>query len=297
MGSEMCIRDRYVTDKDEKLVGIVSIRDLIFSDDEVKTADVMNREVKYVRVTDVQVEVVRRFEKYHFLGLPVLDEEGRLVGVIRGDEALSVAIEEQTEDMQKMVGLSGEERALTPWKQSFGKRLPWLCINLITACLAGAVVGVFESTIETFAVLAIFLPIIAGQGGNAGMQTVTVIIRDMALGELSPGDGRKALFKEILLSVLIGLIIGLIVGVVGYLVGGLFDGRLGWKLGLVVGLAMILNLMAAALFGVLIPFALKFFRLDPALASSILITTVTDVAGFFFLLALAKWILIPTVVG
>ena len=227
----------------------------------------------------------------------MLDEEGRLVGVIRGDEALSVAIEEQTEDMQKMVGLSGEERALTPWKQSFGKRLPWLCINLITACLAGAVVGVFESTIETFAVLAIFLPIIAGQGGNAGMQTVTVIIRDMALGELSPGDGRKALFKEILLSVLIGLIIGLIVGVVGYLVGGLFDGRLGWKLGLVVGLAMILNLMVAALFGVLIPFALKFFRLDPALASSILITTVTDVAGFFFLLALAKWILIPTVVG
>ena len=287
----------YVTDKDEKLVGIVSIRDLIFSDDEVKTADVMNREVKYVRATDDQEEVVRRFEKYHFLGLPVLDEEGRLVGVIRGDDALSVAIEEQTEDMQKMVGLSGEERALTPWKQSFGKRLPWLCINLITACFAGAVVGIFESTIETFAVLAIFLPIIAGQGGNAGMQTVTVIIRDMALGELSPGDGRKALFKEILLSVLIGLIIGLIVGVVGYLVGGLFDGRLGWKLGLVVGLAMILNLMAAALFGVLIPFALKFFRLDPALASSILITTVTDVAGFFFLLALAKWILIPTVVG
>jgi magnesium transporter len=196
-----------------------------------------------------------------------------------------------------MVGLSGEERALTPWKQSFGKRLPWLCINLITACFAGAVVGIFENTIETFAVLAIFLPIIAGQGGNAGMQTVTVIIRDMALGELSPGDGRKALFKEILLSILIGLIIGLIVGVIGYLVGGLFDGRLGWKLGLVVGLAMILNLIAAALFGVLIPFALKFFRLDPALASSILITTVTDVAGFFFLLALAKWILIPTVVG
>ncbi len=282
----------FVTDKDEKLVGIVSIRDLIFSDDEVKISDLMNREVHYVRTTDDQEEVVRRFEKYHFLGLHVLEEEGKLVGVIRSDEALSIAIEEQTEDMQKMVGLSGEERALTPWKQSFGRRLPWLCVNLLTACLAGAVVGYFEGTIEQFAVLAIFLPIIAGQGGNAGMQTVTVIIRDMALGELSPGDGRKALFKELLLGLMIGLIIGVIVGTVGYLIGPEFmteeQSDLGWVLGVVVGAAMVLNLIAAALFGVLIPFALKFLRLDPALASSILITTVTDVAGFFFLLALAK---------
>tara|TARA_B100001971_G_C18265354_1_gene591655 strand:- start:6792 stop:7763 length:972 start_codon:yes stop_codon:yes gene_type:complete len=284
----------FVTDKDQKLVGVVSIRDLIFSDDEVKVADIMDREVKYVRVMDDQEEVVRRFERYHFLGLPVLDDKGKLAGIIRGDDVLSIAIEEQTEDMQKMVGLSGEERALTPWRQSFGRRLPWLCVNLLTACMAGAVVGLFEGTIEQFAVLAIFLPIIAGQGGNAGMQTVTVIIRDMALGELSPGDGRRALFKEILLSLLIGLIIGLIVGAAGYLVGPMFESAegFGWKLGLVVGVAMVLNLLAAALFGVLIPFALRFFRLDPALASSILITTVTDVAGFFFLLALAKWILV-----
>ena len=192
-----------------------------------------------------------------------------------------------------MVGRSGGARALTPWRQSFGRRLPWLCVNLLTACIAGAVVGLFEGTIEQFAVLAIFLPIIAGQGGNAGMQTVTIIIRDMALGELSPGDGRKALFKEVLLSLLIGLIIGIIVGIGGFLVGPIFlDPGLGWKLGIVVGAAMMLNLLAAALFGVLIPFALRFFRLDPALASSILITTVTDVAGFFFLLALAKWILV-----
>jgi len=124
------------------------------------------------------------------------------------------------------------------------------------------------------------------------MQTVTVIIRDMALGELSPGDGRKALFKELLLGLMIGLIIGVIVGTVGYLIGPEFmteeQSDLGWVLGVVVGAAMVLNLIAAALFGVLIPFALKFLRLDPALASSILITTVTDVAGFFFLLALAK---------
>ena len=284
----------FVTDQRQKLVGVVSIRDLIFSDDEVKVSDIMDREVKYVRVTDDQEEVVRRFERYHFLGLPVLDEEGKMAGIIRGDDVLSVAIEEQTEDMQKMVGLSGEERTLTPWTTSFKRRLPWLCVNLLTACLAGAVVGVYGVTIEKFVILAVFLPIIASQGGNAGMQTVTVIVRDMALGELSPGDGRKALFKELLLGLLIGTIIGLIVGVVGYLIAPEFGipVDISWILGLVVGTAMVLNLLAAALFGVLIPFALKFFRLDPALGSSILITTVTDVAGFFFLLALAKWILV-----
>ena len=284
----------FVTDQRQKLVGVVSIRDLIFSDDEVKVSDIMDREVKYVRVTDAQEEVVRRFERYHFLGLPVLDEEGKMAGIIRGDDVLSVAIEEQTEDMQKMVGLSGEERTLTPWTTSFKRRLPWLCVNLVTACLAGAVVGVYGVTIEKFVILAVFLPIIASQGGNAGMQTVTVIVRDMALGELSPGDGRKALFKELLLGLLIGTIIGLIVGVVGYLIAPEFGipVDISWILGLVVGTAMVLNLLAAALFGVLIPFALKFFRLDPALGSSILITTVTDVAGFFFLLALAKWILV-----
>ena len=284
----------FVTDQRQKLVGVVSIRDLIFSDDEVKVSDIMDREVKYVRVTDDQEEVVRRFERYHFLGLPVLDEEGKMAGIIRGDDVLSVAIEEQTEDMQKMVGLSGEERTLTPWATSFKRRLPWLCVNLLTACLAGAGGGVYGVTIEKFVILAVFLPIIASQGGNAGMQTVTVIVRDMALGELSPGDGRKALFKELLLGLLIGTIIGLIVGVVGYLIAPEFGIPVGisWILGLVVGTAMVLNLLAAALFGVLIPFALKFFRLDPALGSSILITTVTDVAGFFFLLALAKWILV-----
>ena len=167
-----------------------------------------------------------------------------------------------------------------------GKRLPWLCINLITACLAGAVVGVFESTIETFAVLAIFLPIIAGQGGNAGMQTVTVIIRDMALENYPPETVAKHYSKRFpecpnwtnyrpdcgccRLSA-----------------GGLFDGRLGWKLGLVVGLAMILTSEGCAIWS---PdsVCLKILQVDPALASSILITTVTDVAGFFFLLALAK---------
>jgi magnesium transporter len=288
----------YVTDAKEKLVGIVSLRDLVFAPPRSKVKDVMDDEVEFVRVEDDQEEVVRRFEHYHYLGLPVLDEHGTLMGVIKSDDVLTVAVEEATEDMQKMVGLSGEERTLSPWGQSFKRRLPWLLINLVTACMAGAVVGIFEGTIAEFAVLAIFLPIVAGQGGNAGMQTTTVIIRDMALGELSPGDGRKALAKEMALGLFNGLVIGIVVGVIGYVVGMLFAGHdvapfkgEPWVLGLVVGGAMMLNQMAAAFFGVLIPYGLRFFRLDPALASSILITTVTDVAGFFFLFTLATWFL------
>ena len=180
-----------------------------------------------------------------------------------------------------MVGLSGEERAMTPWLISLRRRLPWLCINLVTAFLAAAVVGVFEETIAAWTALAVFLPIVAGQGGNAGTQTLTVIIRDMALGELSAGDGKKALQKEILLGLANGFVIGLIVAAISY----------AWKgsaiLGVVVGVAMVLNMVMAGLSGVLVPYTLRALKVDPALASSIMVTTVTDVAGFFFFLGLA----------
>ena len=194
---------------------------------------------------------------------------------------MGVIQDEATEDMQLMVGLSGEERAFTPWQTSIRRRLPWLCINLGTAFLAGAVVQIFEGTIARWTALAIFLPIVAGQGGNAGAQTLTVIVREMALGEMSKGDGRRALIKEAILGVCNGLAIGVLVGVVAYF----------WKgkamLGLIVGVAMLLNMIAAALSGVFVPYTLRAFKVDPALASSIFVTTVTDVAGFFFFLGLA----------
>ncbi|MEO6035510.1 MAG: magnesium transporter, partial [Verrucomicrobiota bacterium] len=263
----------YVTDARKKFLGVISLRDLVFRRPERRVEEIMNRSAATVRVDADQEEIARQFEHYHYLGLPVLDLEGRLVGVVRANDVIQVAQDEATEDMQLMVGLSGEERALTPWHRSIRTRLPWLCVNLGTAFLAAATVGIFENTIARWTVLAIFLPIVAGQGGNAGAQTLTVIIRDLALGELSRGDGRKALMKELFLGVANGLAIGLIVGVVSYL----------WKgqaiLGLVVGLAMLLNMVAAALSGVLIPFGLKAFKIDPALASSIFLTTVTDVAG------------------
>lgn len=271
----------YVSDAGRRLVGIVSLRDLVFRQADRPIREIMNPDVKFVRVTDDQETVARQFEHYHYLGLPVLDAAGRLEGVVKASDAMDIFAQEATEDMQLMVGLSGEERALTPWQKSIGRRLPWLYINLATAFLAGAVVSLFEGTIAKWTALAIFLPIVAGQGGNAAMQTLTVIIRDMALGELSPGEGRKALLKEIILGVLNGLAIGLVVGVVGYF----WQGSL--MLGAVVSLAMLLNMLAAALAGVLIPFGLKLCKVDPALASSIFVTTVTDVAGFFFFLGLA----------
>lgn len=278
----------YVTDATQRLAGIVSLRDLVFRRAERRMGEIMNRDVKFVRADADQETVARQFEHYHYLGLPVLDADGKLVGVVKASDALEVAAKEATEDMQLMVGLSGEERALTPWQHSVKRRLPWLYINLATAFLAAFVVGLFEDTIAKWTALAIFLPIVAGQGGNAGMQTLTVIIRDLALGELAPGDGHRALVKEIILGLLNGLAIGIVVGLIGWW----------WKgsltLGLVACAAMLLNQLAAAASGVLIPLGLKSLRLDPALASSIFLTTVTDVAGFFFFLGLAtaglKWL-------
>jgi len=271
----------YVADEGQRLVGVIALRDLLFRRAERRIGEIMNREVKSVRVTDDQEELARTVEHYHFLGLPVIDESGRIVGVVKASDALEIARKEATEDMQLMVGLSGEERALTPWNRSVGRRLPWLLVNLATAFLAAATVGAFEGTISRWTALVIFLPIVAGQGGNAGMQTLTIIIRDLALGELAPGDGRKALLKEATLGLINGVAVGIVVGAVGFL----------WKgsllLGVVAAAAMVLNQMAAALAGVLIPLGLKSLKMDPALASSIFLTTVTDVAGFFFFLGLA----------
>lgn len=271
----------YVTDSEQRLLGIVSLRDLVFRRGNPKMGEILNKNVRFLLVTDDQEKIAQHFEHYHYLGLPVLDRSGKLVGVVKASDALEVAQAEATEDMQLMVGLSGEERALTPWRTSLKRRLPWLYINLATAFIAAFVVGLFEDTIARWTALAIFLPIIAGQGGNAGMQTLTVIVRDLALGEISPGDGQKALMKEMLLGLINGVAIGLVVGLIGWW------WKNSWELGAVAFSAMVLNQISAAFAGVAIPFGLRALRIDPALASSIFVTTVTDVAGFFFFLGLA----------
>jgi magnesium transporter len=271
----------YVSDPSGRLVGVLPIRELLFAKPEQRLSEFMLRDIRFVRADADQETVAREFEHYHFLALPVLDRLGRLLGVIRANDVLSIAQDEATEDMQLMVGVSGEERTLTPWHKSVPKRLPWLYVNLGTAFLAAFVVGLFEETIAKWTALVVFLPIVAGQGGNAGMQTLTVIIRDLALGEINPGDGRKALTKELMLGLINGLAVGVVVGLVGWVWKG------SYQLGLVAFAAMVLNQLAAVTAGVVIPLGLKACRIDPALASSIFLTTVTDVAGFFFFLGMA----------
>ncbi len=275
----------YAVDSNQKLAGVIPIRELVFRRPDRKIREIIHADVKSVYVNDDQEKVAQLFAQYHYIALPVLETDGRLVGVVKANDVIGVIQEEVTEDMQLMVGLSGEEHTHTPWQKAVRKRLPWLYVNLATACLAATVVGFFENTIARWTALAIFFPIIAGMGGNTGMQALTVTIRSMALGEISGKDSRNALVKEIMLGIVNGLAVGLVVGIIGFV----------WKgnvmLGIIACVAMFLNMLAASISGVLIPFTLNFLKIDPALASSIFLTTITDIGAYFFFLGLATIVL------
>lgn len=271
----------YVTDSNQRLRGVLRVRDLLLRQPELKIRDIMIREVRAVSVHADQEEIARLFKHYGFSVVPIVDDFQRLRGLVTSDDVMHILEEEATEDMQRMIGLSGEESTGTPWKEACRNRLPWLYVNLATAFLAGAVIAMFESTIAQYAVLAVFLPIIAGQGGNAGTQVLTIVVRSLALGDVPDNGQRAIVIKELFVGILNGLAIGIVVGGIAYL----------WKqniaLGVVVFAAMLLNMVAAGLAGVVIPFGLKALKIDPALASAIMLTTVTDVVGFFLFLGFA----------
>ena len=271
----------YVTDDARRLVGVVSLRELVFAPAERRLSEIMNQEVRFLRVTDDQEEIARQLQHYHFLGLPVVDEQERLVGFVRIRDAIRVAETEATEDMQLMVGLSGEERIWTPWRQSISRRLPWLGVNLATALGAATVVSFFEGTISRWTELVAFLPLICAVAGNAGNQALTVIIRSLALGEVAPGDALRALRKELFIGAGNGVVLAIAIGLIAF----------GWKgsvlLGAVAGTAMLLNQVLGALAGVAIPFGLRWCKVDPALASSIFVTALTDAMGFLVFLGFA----------
>jgi len=271
----------YVVDVDGRLQGVLRVRDLLLAQPDRPVSDVMIRQVRCISVHADQEAIADLFREHHFTALPVVDDFQRLRGIVTSDDVMDVIEEEATEDMQRMVGLSGEEMLDTPWAVSFRNRLPWLFVNLATAILAGWVVSLFEPTIAKYAVLAVFLPIIAGQGGNAGTQTLTIMVRSMALGALEGRRPARILAKELFVALLTGFSTGLAV----LLIGWLWRGDL--VLGIVACTALMLNMIAAAASGVLIPIGLRSLRIDPALASSIMLTTVTDVVGFFLFLGLA----------
>lgn len=271
----------YVTDDKGRLVGVLSIRQLLLVPPRKQLKDIMVRDVISVTTDMDQEEVARRVARYNILAIPVVDKENKLVGIITVDDIIDVIKDEATEDIYKMAGLNIDERALDPIFSSIRRRLPWLYINLLTAILAASVVGLFTNTIQTFAILAAYMPIVAGMGGNAATQTLTVIIRGMALGELTFGNTMKALLKESSAGLINGIATGAAMGVIAYLWNG------NYMLGVVVCLAMIINMFVAGLTGTLIPVILRAFKIDPAVASTVVVTTFTDVVGFFSFLGIA----------
>jgi len=210
----------------------------------------------------------------------VVDEIGRLVGVITADDLIEVAEDEASEDMYRMVGISGEERISSRARESVLKRLPWLAINILTLFVAISVVDAFDAVIAGMVALAVFLPVVSGEGGNAGSQTATIIVRGIALGELGLRGWAGVLFKELKVGFVNGFLIGFGTGAVVYI------WKQDWRISLAIFLAMILNFLMAATTGVLIPLGLKKIKVDPALASAAFVTAFTDTFGFLFFLGI-----------
>ena len=271
----------YVVDERKHLVGVVSLRRLLLVAPETPLKRIMTSDLISARVDMDQEEVARQVAAYNLLAIPVVDEENKLVGIITVDDVIDVIKDEATEDIYRLAGVAGDDRAFTPAIESFRKRLPWLAINLVTAFLASAVVLSFSNVIDLLPVLAAFMPIVAGMGGNAGTQTLTVIVRGIALGELTWGNARKALLKEVSVGLANGLVLGLAAALVVFVTQG------NPALGAVLGLAMVVNMFVAAAAGTLVPLGLRAANVDPALASSVFITTMTDMFGFFSFLGLA----------
>jgi len=271
----------YVVDARRHLVGVTSLRRLLLVSPETPLKRIMTPELTSVRVDTDQEEVARQVASYNLLAVPVVDEENKLVGIVTVDDVIDVIKDEAAEDLLRLAGVSGDERIETPVWEALRKRLPWLGINLATAFVAASVVAMFESTIQQVTALAVFMPIVAGMGGNAATQTLSVIVRGLALGEVSFASARKALAKEAAIGLGNGVVLGLVAA------GVCVVTRQDPMLGLVLGMAMLVNLFVAATAGTMVPLGLKALKVDPALGSSVFITTFTDVVGFAAFLGLA----------
>lgn len=271
----------YVTDRENRLKGVLKMRDLLLAREDASLDSVMNPDVLRVDANMDREQVIQEIGHRHFLAIPVVDRLSHLLGTIRTDELLASAQEEATEDIQKMFGAGGDEHVSSPVSFSIKKRLPWLHINLITAFLAVTVIALFENMIARMTALAIFLPVVASQGGNAGAQSLAVVMRGLVLREVEPKLARKVVVREGFL----GLMNGLSVGVVSGLVAWLWNRNI--FLGVVIGLAMVVNMLMAGVSGAAIPIVMKTLGKDPAQSSNIILTTVTDVVGFLAFLSLA----------
>jgi len=280
----------FVLNKNKELIGTADLRDILIAPEDEKLIDIMNDNIIAVYPEEDQEKVSLLVSKYDLKTIPVINHKNSLLGIITVDDIIDVIVEEQTEDILMMGGVSKEERVDSSLGTSVKKRLPWLFINLGTAFLAAFTVGLFEDVIAQVVALAAAMPIVAGMGGNAGTQTLSVVIRSIALGEVSLKKNWKLVFKEVGLGIINGAATGVITGIILFMKYG------NPYLGLIIFAAMIGNLVIAGFFGFLIPLLLKEFNIDPALASAIFLTTATDVFGFFLFLGLAKMFL-PLLMG
>ena len=273
----------YVVDAEDRLVSVLSLHRLLFIEPDVCIADVADASFPRVVSDQDQEEVTKVFEKYNVLALPVVDEQGVLIGRITADDVIDVIQEEATEDMYRLAALSEQDDMAEPVRKTAWRRGVWLAVNLVTAILASVVIAQFEATISHIVALAVLMPIVASMGGIAGTQTLTVIVRGIALGRVTYANAKRALMKETSVGLFTGLTFALVIGAV---VSFWFP-QWGIDLGLVIAAAMMINLCVAGLAGALIPLTLQRLHIDPALASGTILTTVTDVVGFLSFLGLA----------
>ncbi|MBI1886217.1 MAG: magnesium transporter [Chloroflexi bacterium] len=271
----------YVLDPANRLEGVVNLRELIVADPDTPIEQIMAREIISVAPGMDQEESARLLQHYRLRALPVVDESRNLLGIITADDLMEVLTEEATEDMYRMAGVGVKEWAFSPLRDSVARRIPWLSFNMVWAFAAAAVINLFEGTIDKIATVAIFMPMIAGQAGNAGIQTATIVVRSMALGEVEVGDVGKLLAKEWAMGAIKGVLFGLALGLIAWT----------WKgnavLGIVAGLALFLNMLVAATGGVLVPMTLRRIGFDPATIAGVFDTMLTDFMGFLIYLGLA----------
>lgn len=272
----------YVINKEKELIGTVKLRDLLMASEEETLQKICDKHFVYVRPETDQEEVAGLVSKYDLKAIPVLNNKHSMLGIITIDDIMDVVTEETTEDIMKMGGVSKIEEIDSRISKKIRLRLPWLVINLITAFLAALTIKLFESTIAQVVALSSIMSMVTGMGGNAGTQTVSVIVRNIAMGKIKLKDSLRVLIKQFIVDVFNGIVIGLITGIAVYAIYH------NVYLGIIIFLAMIANLVISGFCGTLIPLVLAKMKIDPALSSSIFLTTATDVLGFFIFLSLAN---------
>jgi len=270
----------YVIDPAFHLIGTVSLSFLLRSRRPKLISEITNADVHTFSALQDQEEVARDFERYNLLSAPVVDEDQRLVGIITADDVVEVVQEEAGEDIFRLAGV-GDEGITENFLQIAGSRFTWLFVNLLTAILASVIIGLFDATIQQQVALAILMPIVASMGGNAGTQTMTVAVRALAMRDITAVNTMRVVGRELLVGLINGLLFALL------LAGAVLVWFGSTELGIIIAAAMVVNMFVAALSGILIPLALDKLGIDPAIASSVFVTTVTDVVGFFAFLGLA----------